>query len=276
MIEQIKLKSKIKNVLKNEDEITLLVHSDLMQGFKVPFVNRNDFLVAHYNELTDLHQKVKIWMPTFNYDFFKDQVFSLKNSKSQVGVLSEYFRTNVSDWRSSVPGFSFSGLGDVPLIGTNNSIIDPFGLESNFNYLYENKAWLMHYGSSFSSSTILHYAERISQKMTYRYDKFFKGSILNLENEKSEVMLKYHVRPFGRHLGYDWNKIEKDLFKEDILIEFEEEKTKVLLCKINKLIDFWIFRLNVDPYYLIDEESKLWIVPQIDKLGRSFLITDFE
>lgn len=134
----------------------------------------------------------------------------------------------------------------------------------------------MHYGSLFCSSTILHYAERISEKLLYRYDKLFNGSVVDQHNIITEVTINYHVRPKNNYLGYDWNKIENDLINEGILFKFENNDTKILLCRINDMIDYWIFKLNIDPFYLLDKKSKSWIIPTLDKLGRPFLATDFE
>ena len=39
---------------------------------------------------------------------------------------------------------------------------------------------------------------------------------------------------------------------------------------------YWLERLNKDPYYLLDETSKEWVIPKIEELGRQFKITDFE
>jgi len=276
MIGDSKIKSEIKNILKGDDDVTVLIHADVMQGFKIPFLNRNDFLISHYNEIKGLHDNLNIWMPTFNYGFLQNKIFDIRNSKSQVGVLSEHFRQNISEWRSSMPVFSFSGTGNILPFELTDSILDPFGKSSDFNVLYENNAWLMHYGSLFSSSTILHYAERISEKLLYRYDKLFAGSILSLNDSILEVAIKYHVRPMNNYLGYDWLKIENDLIAEGILFKFEKDNTKILLSRIKDLIDFWVVKLNDDPFYLLDRESKLWVIPAVDKLGRSFLITDFE
>lgn len=276
MISETKIKSQIKNLLKDDSEAILLIHADLMQGFKIPFLNRNDLLISHYNELKCLNDNLNIWMPTFNYDFLQNKVFDVQNSKSQVGVLSEYFRKNISEWRSSMPVFSFSGNGKNKSLGFNDSIVDPFGKNSDFSILYKNRSWLMHYGSLFCSSTILHYAERISEKLLYRYDKLFTGSVVDQDNIITEVTINYHVRPKNNYLGYDWNKIENDLINEGILFKFGNNDTKILLCRINDMIDYWIFKLNIDPFYLLDKESKLWVIPTLDKLGRPFLVTDFE
>jgi aminoglycoside 3-N-acetyltransferase len=276
MINEIKIKTQIKNLLKDDAEAVLLIHSDLLQGFKIPFLNRNDFLISHYNELNDLHDNLNIWMPTFNYDFLKNGTFDIQKSKSQVGVLSEYFRGNISEWRSSMPVFSFSGFGKIKSFEFEDTILDPFGDNSDFSVLYKNRAWLMHYGSLFSSSTILHYAERISGKLVYRYDKFFTGSVIDMNNLISKVTINYHVRPKNNFLEYDWVKIENDLIKEGILYKFENNNTKLSICRIDVLIDFWLLKLNNDPYYLLDQKSKSWVITALNKFGRPFLISDFE
>lgn len=269
----------VKNIreILNEDtsDLTLLVHSDLMKGLDLPFSGRDEFLASHLAELKSLHDNISIWMPAFNYDFCKGEVYSIPSTKSRVGALSEYFRSKISDWRTDVPVFSFAGFGAAPKL-YHNAEIDPFGAKSIFDHLYRNEAWMMHYGSSISSSTILHYAERQSGLLSYRYDKIFKGKIQDMEGRISNVALKYHVRPLGRYLDYDWNKIEQNLVDEKILIQFRNKKTMISLCRIDLLVDYWLLRLRQDPLCLLDLKSKSWIEPLLDKLGRTFLITDFE
>jgi hypothetical protein len=34
--------------------------------------------------------------------------------------------------------------------------------------------------------------------------------------------------------------------------------------------------MKTDPLYLLTEETRAWVEPQLQKLGRPFLITDFE
>jgi hypothetical protein len=77
-------------------------------------------------------------------------------------------------------------------------------------------------------------------------------------------------------LEYDWVKIENDLIKEGILYKFENNNTKLSICRIDVLIDFWLLKLNNDPYYLLDQKSKSWVITALNKFGRPFLISDFE
>lgn len=269
------LKEQIQNKINELRSNTILIHSDIMQGFSIPFKNRESFLIDHIQELKSLNTNLNIWMPTFNYDFCKGISYLVEDTPSQVGVLSEYFRRNIADWRTQVPIFSFAGTGQEPLLDISQ-IIDPFGTNSAFHFLYEKDALLMHYGSALNSTTILHYAERISNHLCYRYDKKFYGKIITTCGEKIDVTFNFHVRPLGKHLDYDWSKIENDLFENNILLLYKEGRSRILICKIKELINFWIDRLTQNPLYLLDSDSKIWVEPLLNKLGRAFLIEDFE
>jgi len=269
------IKEQIQQKLFDDDSNTLLVHSDLMQGFEIPFKGRESFVISHTEELLSLKKDLNVWMPAFNYDFCKGIEFDVKNTPSIVGPLTEYFRKNTADWRTSIPVFSFSGIGENPNLDFTN-IIDPFGAKSAFHWLYEHNASLMHYGSSLHSSTILHYAERMSNRLFYRYDKLFKGKIVQKDASSIDCEFNFHVRPMGKHLDYNWAKIESDLFDNNIVTQYQGGRTRILLCKIKELVDFWISQINQNPLYLLDSESLLWVEPMIEKLGSPFLQSDFE
>ncbi|MBN1185612.1 MAG: AAC(3) family N-acetyltransferase [Bacteroidales bacterium] len=270
-----KFKNLVQQKLIELESNTILIHSDIMQGFNIPYKNRETFPLSHLNELHSLKTNLIFWMPSFNYDFCKGQPFDIKKTPSQVGALTEYFRKNVAHWRTHVPVFSFSGIGEYPAISIAD-IIDPFGNESAFHILYNKNALLMHYGSLINTTTILHYAERRSGCLSYRYDKLFVGKVITNNNDELEVKFNFHVRPFGKYIDYDWKKIKNELIENKILFEFKEESCRILLCKIQDLIDYWVNRMKQDPFYLLDNISKAWIEPLVNKLGRSFLITDFE
>lgn len=255
---------------------TILIHSDIRQGFEIPFINRTTFLNAHIEEIQLLRTNMSIWMPSFNYHFLlKGKSYQVNNSPSQVGVLSEYFRRNAAEWRTPIPVFSFAGMGEQPMLDISG-MIDPFGWHSAWNFLYEKDALLMFYGASFNSSTILHYIERVSNCLCYRYDKLFYGKIGKSNGEEVDATLLYHVRPLGTRLVYDVNKIEDDLKKNDFLFLFQESRSVILLCRVRDLVKFCLGMLKKDPLYFLDIDTKLWVEPLLNRLGRPFIITDFE
>lgn len=250
-----------------------LVHSDINYALKLPF-NKETFLKDHLNMLLEITNNSELYFPSFNYNYLKNNIYDTFLDKSQVGILSEFFRNYTSQWRSEVPVFSFTGKIDPNLHKEN--LIDPFGKNSFFNFLYKNNSGMIHYGSSFITTTFIHYVERISELLIYRYDKVFNGSILNNNNLIKDTSLLYHVRPKGHEFDYDWNRIEKDLIQEGILKLYKNGRTRITYFSIKDLVDFWLSKMKDDNYYFLNNNSKNWIIPLIDKLGRGFKITDFE
>lgn len=257
------------------DEIAsdkILVHSDLIRTIRLQLEPNQQLLDAHCKLLLSFDKD--IYMPVFNYDFPKTREFNVKETISKVGVINEHFRINYADWQTPVPVFSFAGTGNFPDINYKNEI-DPFGRNSTFDFLYRENASIVYYGADFNASTIIHYVERISDQLVYRYDKFFQGTVLN-NSEINDVILKLHVRPMNTNLEYDWIRLENDLIQEDKIQSFTERASKIKIVRVRELVDFWLEKLNEDPLYLLNDECKLWVEPKLNQLGRPFVITDFE
>lgn len=269
------IKSSVQVVLQMIPSGIILIHSDLMRGFSIPFKGRDQFQQKHIDVLVEVCNGKNIWMPAFNYDFCRGLPFSVNESPSKVGNLTEYYRLKIGEWRTATPVFSFVGVGEKPEFDMSGEF-DPFGERSVFHYLYEQDAVLMHYGSALASTTILHYAERMSGVLIYRYDKIFTGIMINSNEKETEVKLKYHVRPMNRHLDYNWEVLENDLVINGILRIFQEGRTRILICRARQLVDFWVDCMKNDPLYLLDEESRHWIEPIYVKRKLPFMKQDFE
>lgn len=258
---------------------SVLMHSDLRRGFPIKFKRgeKEEFITAHYNKLYQMFGDISMYMPAFNYKFFEERKTDVRNRVSEVGVLSEYFRKNIAEWYTKDPVFSFSCKGlntyNDPVMA--DAIIDPFDDTSFFNYLYQQQSLLFHYGTAFKLSTVLHYIERKLGTIPYRYDKIFSGSITD-GTEPVTVHYKYHARPSNRHLEYDTDKIERDLINEKILYRYTENNTQISFCSISEMTDYLFLRISRDPLYLLDEPSLCWIAPILGKLGRNFILEDFE
>ena len=85
---------------------------------------------------------------------------------------------------------------------------------------------------------------------------------------------KYHVRPKDLHLDYCWDFIYSDL-KNSALLKTNQNNTATIV-KVEPMIDYLKSKIEDDPYYLLDNKSKQWVIPKIEKLGRRFIIEDFE
>ena len=269
------MKKKIKVTLSGFNGENVLVHSDVFHGFKsTNFKSRKELLKEQINFVEEISGEKNLVFPTFNYDFLKNGTYSIDNDKSHVGVLSEYFRLQKSVFRTNEPVFNFSSSKKLNFKRID-SLIDPFDKYSFFNYLYDNNDTILHYGSPFSSTTFLHYIERKSGFLSYRYDKIFEGKIIE-NNKLTHVKFLYHVRPMNKHLDYDYIKIENDLTSNGIMIKFLDGRTSIMISNLKDMSDFIIDKIKIDPFYLLDNESKKWVMPKVNKLGRGFLLADFE
>ena len=268
--------NKISSALKKIDYGLVLVHSDIFYGFKFNLrLSRQQLLEAHWLSLKNLVDEKPVWMPAFNYDFPKTKAFDIVNSKSQVGVLPEFFRTKIAKWRSPVPIFSFAGEDEKPII-QQEITIDPFDNSSLFHLLTKNNGLIIYYGAEINASTIIHYCERMSGVLCYRYDKFFKGNVCDAEGILREVILKYHVRPKNYLLEYDWELFERELMDNGVLLSFDEDKFHIKIIKANDLANYWISKMKADKLALLNTKTKQWVFPKLEQLGRAFQLSDFE
>jgi aminoglycoside 3-N-acetyltransferase len=268
--------NKVSSILNKLDFKMALVHSDIFCGFKFNSgLTRQQILEAHWQSLKALIDNRPVWMPAFNYDYPKTKAFNVFESKSQVGVLPEFFRTKIASWRSAVPIFSFSGETEQPTISRERQI-DPFDHLSLFDFLTNNNGLIIYYGTDISCSTIIHYCERISNKLLYRYDKCFEGIVNDEHNKEYKVALNYHVRPRNHVLQYDWELFEKDLTKNGLLFSLDDERFHLKIIKASHLVDYWISKLKDDNLSLLNADTKSWVSAKLEKLGRAFQLSDFE
>ena len=257
----------------------VIVHCDAARARKVAkrALSRAEALRQHTEAILRLADERPVWLPTFNYDFCRTGTFDVRKDKSQVGPISEYFRTNSSEWRTSIPVFSFSGTGNLPITGIESKEqYDPFGEQSLFAKADGLDGSILWYGAPLSSTTIIHYLERISKGAPYRYDKVFHGTVLSDgEMVADQIRLSYHVRPMGLALEYDWIKIEKDLVLNCPVIEISRE-FGLSFIPIRTLISFWREKIVADNLYFLNEDSRLKVSKLLDKFGRPFKLDDFE
>ncbi|MEM9325478.1 MAG: AAC(3) family N-acetyltransferase [Bacteroidota bacterium] len=267
------IKAELTKYLKAQGAKDILVHSDVLFGYKIPFESKDQFLRTHWQMLSETCEDLRLIFPAFNYDFCQGRPFDAPNDPSQVGTLSEFARTKAS-WRTPVPVFSFAGFGATPQVPTTGTI-DPFDENSLFGRLHKDRGLLMHYGSGLHTTTLIHYVERISGQLIYRYDKDFHGEVKQ-GGTSTHVHLKYHVRPLGQPLKYDWARLQDDLQQQGILRRFHEKRTNILVAEIHSLVEYWLRKLRKDPFYLLETETRHWVEAKYHELRRPFQIQDFE
>ncbi|MDR2384063.1 MAG: AAC(3) family N-acetyltransferase [Tannerella sp.] len=276
-IKNIKDYESVKKMLREIDFSSAFIHSDIVFGFAFERgLSVKEMLQAHYLALKELLDGKPVWVPTFCYDFTTTGQYDVQNSPSQVGVFTEYFRTHIAKWRSATPVFSFAGDDEPPQMFTGK-ITDPFDEKSLFHASIEKDAIIIGYGLNTISEavTIMHYCERVSGKIYYRYDKLFHGTVSD-GGQLREVTLKYHVRPKNCYLAYDFLRLESELINAGILKIVSGNRFDFICLRVRDLSNFWTQKLQEDALYLLDSQSRKWIEPELQRLGRPFMLSDFE
>ena len=140
----------------------VLIHSDIFLTHHLitkrtkNLSNACNILDNHLDYLSDLFGIENLSFPTFNYDFPKDKLFSIDETPSQVGALSNHVIGNKSLFtRTDTPIFSFCVGQNFDLSYGNK----PFGNNSLFSFLHENDGSIVFYGTQINSCTFLHFVE---------------------------------------------------------------------------------------------------------------------
>ena len=257
----------------------IFVHSNIIKGLRIvheagQLIDRNNI----YRGLTDFlgglssQSSDGIIFPAFNYDYCKTGFFRPNKDPVQVGALPEWVRKNFKFVRSHMPVFSV--LSSVKANFVCNQITNPFGKGSIFDWLVDKDASIVLFGADLSSLTFVHYVEEMSGMPIYRYDKVFHGKILT-ESKNIVCKFKMHVRPKGINSEYDWPKLESDLLNAGIL-KIYKGSNYLKILNTHDLLDYWIKKISIDPFYLLDAASKD-IFKRLTKNGKHRVkLEDFE
>ena len=254
-----------------------IVHSDLFRATR--FINssteREELLKRHMGFLDSLG--VKLYIPAFNYQFTKTHYIDLRSAPVELGPLNEYMLRQWANWRTYDPIFSFAIKDTLDDEITNLTSLVAFGEDSVFASTVRNQGAIFMYGASISAMTFIHYVENVAGGPVYRYDKQFRGTVISWEGIEREVTYQYHVRPLKMGLDYDWRKIESVLKKQEIIIPLIGQNCNTgFVANAAEIVECLVRFLRDDPLYLLKQESRAWVEPLYEKLGRRFVIADFE
>ena len=250
-----------------------IIHSDVFKMFYLIKQNfrkrdKNKLEQKHFDLLRNQFGSQNILIPSFNYQFSKTKIFDLKKTPSQVGALSNFILNNDFFYRTDTPFFSF-----LHKMSRNLSFgYTPFGNESVFDYVFKNKGSIIFYGAEINSCTFIHYLESANQPPIYRYDKKFKGSIIN-GNSIKDVEVEFHVKPNNFFFNYDWNKIFNLLSNKKIFKTFGRN---FFGFKTRDIYEIWLDKFNKDQFFFLHKSCKNKVRNKYEKLGRRFQIKDFE
>jgi aminoglycoside 3-N-acetyltransferase len=177
-----------------DDCRVLYVHTGLTFGRPAEGTTRDDLLNTMIEVLLSMNVDT-VCLPTFTFSFCNGNDFDVRNSRSKMGLLNEFFRTLPDVTRSRDPLMSVAVRGrDLDLaedIGTEsvgeNSTFDILTRKSDVKFLFLG----VHPGQCF---TYMHYLEWLA-KVPYRYNRKFSGLLIQdgfSQNVTQELYVRYN------------------------------------------------------------------------------------
>jgi aminoglycoside 3-N-acetyltransferase len=231
------------------------LHTDLTNYFP----NSNNWLEkcsSLYDLLIEYFKNHTLIVPSFTYSFCKTRLFNKKDSNSEVGIFTEYFRNQKNTIRSNHPIFSVSSIGPNSNLFENNLSTSSTGDGSIFERLRVFDADIIFIGAKFMEScTFLHYIEQC-KKVNYRYSKNFEGKIID-GNKSYYGSWEFFVRNTELYNFREWKKypkIERDLIKNKILIKKKISNLEISYCSVRKLFDFVSNKIDRNMYYILENK----------------------
>ena len=156
----------------------LFIHSSLSFGTPNPELSKKELLGHILDTIKELKVE-NILMPTFTFSFCNKEDFDVQNTKSSMGILTEFFRKQEGVRRSVDPMMS------VAMLGKDYSVIENIGNHScgencTYDLLHKKgKCKFLFLGNRMSDCmTYTHYIE-VVEKVPYRYARKFTGNVIN-------------------------------------------------------------------------------------------------
>ena len=185
--------------------------------------------------------------------FCKGAAYDRKKSPSEVGTLTEYFRTRPGVLRSGHPIFSSAASG--PKAKDLTSVdMDSFGPHSVFAKLNAENAVILFVGASFERCTFLHYVEQ-SHKIPYRFIKKFRGTFID-GKKRSTVEATYLVLPLRSKIENYNEPLEKILRRKKLLRSARIGSGEILAVRAQDVFREGMRLFDRDPYALTRPRSK--------------------
>lgn len=190
-------------------------------------------------------------MPTFTYSFCKNKIYDKLNSRSTMGVLTEFFRHQNGVVRTNDPIFSFAINGankDAFLSDTKSC----FGKNSVYDVLKKMEGKIVLLGTQKLGYTFTHYIEEQAE-VSYRYFKEFSGKIVDENGKISSKSILYYVRRLDRKSEICLKSQVDTLRRTDNFYENIFANSTVTAMEVKKYFDEFMKAINLNEYAFLGD-----------------------
>ena len=189
--------------------------------------------------------------PTFTFKL-DNNVWSYSKSKSECGILSEYFRKNIAVKRTIHPIHSVAIFGKNHKQIPDHNCSSSFGKNSTWEWLCSSKdVCNIALGLGLEGgATICHFPEE-KQGVSYRQFKSLNTKVLGKDNKIIKKKFQYYAR--NKNNINNWENCESDILKKKILKKYLFTENEYPIIKMNsyEVTNFILNKLKKDKNYLI-------------------------
>ena len=189
--------------------------------------------------------------PTFTFKHDQN-AWSYTESKSECGILSEYFRKNIAIKRTIHPIHSVAIFGKNYKEIPDHNCPSSFGKNSTWEWLCNSKdVCNIALGLGLEGgATICHFPEE-NKKVNYRKFKNLKIKVFGKDNNIIKKKFQFYVRK--KQIKNNWKNCENDLFKKKLIKKylFKENKYPVIKMNTYEVTNFILNKLKKNKNYLI-------------------------
>lgn len=162
-----------------DDCEVLFMHTDLLFGRPERKLGRKGYLQALYQTFLELGVPTLVF-PGFSYSFANHETYDVRRSRTSMGALNEYIRTQPGVVRSLDPLLSLLVVGKRTDLAEGGPGDHSFGPDSGFARLHQTGGVkFLFFGADFAEYfTYIHYIEKVMD-VPYRFDMSFTGTIID-------------------------------------------------------------------------------------------------
>jgi aminoglycoside 3-N-acetyltransferase len=187
---------------------TVLLHSSMIGLDWKESGGMKTLVEQLYSDLKEvIGSKGTLVVPSFSFDFTNNSpngYWSLENSESDMGVLTEYIRKRTESERTVHPFYSFCIVGNKREDMGKSHSIDSFSRKYIFGRIHEENAKIIILGTDYNNAmTFFHYIEQDNEvDIEYRYKKGFSGLI---DIKGKEIESEYYMMVRNLDMGVETN-----------------------------------------------------------------------
>lgn len=235
----------------------IVIHSST-----IPFrLNHNDVKIFWKELRKFLGNKVTIIMPSFSFNFGKSKIWDYYKTKSEMGILTEYFRKKISNTRSIHPIHSVVYYGPMANKIPNHDCSSSFGKNSVWDWICNREDVLnVSVGLGLvGGAAFVHYAEELVQVPYREYVKLNGKVYDNFGNLLKKNFTYFARKEFKNKIVKNYfEPVEKDLIKNGIMTK-KIINGSIVTTNTNtyQATKFLINKLKKNIFYMGNFEKKI-------------------